>query len=153
MIKTPYLALITLLALSFIQTNAHAAKVYKWTDANGQVHFSQFPPGAQKQAESVDVKTTQGNAEAGREELNNLRDKLKQDIDARNKRKEDAEEQKKKNAVMAENCKRSKERLAMLKNGGRFYKMKEDGEREWYDEKQTLKSIQAAQADVDKYCK
>lgn len=153
MTKALPLILFALLTQLLMPHTVWAGKVYKWTDENGQTHFSQFPPEERQKAEAVNVKTTQGNADAGRQELNNLRDKLKQDIDARNKRKEEAEEQKKKDAVMAENCKRSKERLAMLKNGGRFYKMKEDGEREWYDEKKTLKAIEAAQADVDKYCK
>jgi len=153
MIKSPFFALLAVTAALLASATVNAAKVYKWTDANGQVHFSQFPPEQQKQAESVDIKTTRGDAEASRNELNALRSKLKEDIDSRNKRKEEAEEQKKKDAIMAENCKRSRERLAMLKNGGRFYKTKADGEREWYDEKQTQKEIAAAQADVKEYCK
>lgn len=147
-----FLLCLPLIAIMGIHT-AHANKVYKWTDASGQVHFSQFPPEQQKQAQEVDVKTTQGNADTGRNELNALRDQLKQDIDARNKRKAEAEEQKKEDEVMAENCKRSKERLAMLKQGGRFYKTDANGEREWFDEKQTQQETQAAQKDVSKYCK
>ena len=50
-------ALIGLLTLSL---GAYAAKVYKWTDANGQVHFSSSPPPDQ----TADEVRLRGNADA-----------------------------------------------------------------------------------------
>lgn len=45
------LLLLTLLAAASVQ----AAEVYKWTDANGVVHFSDSPPPADAKAEKVHV--------------------------------------------------------------------------------------------------
>ncbi len=131
-----------------------AAKVYKWTDANGQVHFSQFPPEEMgKPSETVNIKTTQGNTDSGAQELNALRDKLKQDIDARNQRKEEAEQKKQQEAADAENCKRAQQRLALLQQGGRFYGMDEKGEREYYDAARLASETKQAKAAVATYCK
>lgn len=148
--------LFLLCAALSLATPAHlwAAKVYKWTDASGQVHFSQFPPSdVSESRETVNVQTTQGNTNSGAQELNALRDKLKQDIDARNQRKEEAEQQKQQNAMDAENCERAQQRLALLQQGGRFYGMDAKGEREYYDAARTAAETKLAKEAVATYCK
>lgn len=44
------------LLLVVVSTSVHAGKVYKWTDENGQVQYSNFPP-AKVEAEKVRVPT------------------------------------------------------------------------------------------------
>lgn len=144
------------LALTFgllLSSHAFASKVYKWTDEAGNTHFSQFPPEQQKKAEQVNVKTTQGDTKAGKARLEKLRKQLAEDIDARNQRKVDAEEQKKKDEQMAQACSAIKSELALLKKGGRLYTMKEDGERDWYDEERRQQAIKKAEAQKKRFCK
>ena len=151
--KLSSLFLMATMAMAF-SISSQASKVFQWKDENGQIHYSQFPPAGQAEgATSVNVKTTQGNTEKAAEDLNKLRDKLKQDIDSRNQAKKDAAEQAEKDKELAQACEQAKSRLTGLKNSGRIYKVKEDGEREWYDEQKREQAIKTAQQDVDKYCK
>lgn len=136
-----------------LSSQAIAAKVYKWTDEAGNTHFSQFPPQQQKKVEHVNVKTTQGDTKAGKERLEKLRKQLAEDIDARHQRKADAEEQKKKDEQMAKACKSAKANLQLLTQGGRIYRMDENGERHYYDDEGLAKRTKEAQKDVNKYCK
>jgi hypothetical protein len=52
--KHPWIALLSLIALTFI--TVHADEVYRWVDAQGNVHYSQTPPpNAGTKAKLVDV--------------------------------------------------------------------------------------------------
>lgn len=55
----PVLVVLTLLASSYASTTL-AAKVYRWVDDNGQVHFgSQPPPEQRSQAEQYQIQVSQ----------------------------------------------------------------------------------------------
>ena len=51
------LTCLTLLLVSFVSGNAIAAEVYKWTDANGVVHYGDKPPEGQT-AQTINVRET-----------------------------------------------------------------------------------------------
>lgn len=144
--------LITLLFTLVILTSAHAGQVYKWTDENGQTHFSQFPP-EKTESENIAIDTPKAaNAKQANEQLQKMRQQLHEQVVDRTTESEEEKQTAAEAERMAENCKKAKQRLTDLKNNGRIYKTLENGEREWYDEKGRENLIKDAQKDVTKYC-
>jgi hypothetical protein len=143
---------ITLLSILFFVAATQAGQVYKWTDADGQTHFSQFPPD-QIQAENINVNTPPpSNSKQAGENLQKMRQQLKEQSVDRTTESEDEKQAAVEAERMAENCKKSKQRLLDLNSNGRIYKTLENGEREWYDVKGRENLIKDAQKDVTKYC-
>jgi len=143
---------ITLLFTLFFISTIQAGQVYKWTDANGQTHFSQFPP-EQAQSENIVVNTPPpSNSKKADEALQKMRQQLQEQAVDRTTESEEEKEAAAEAERMAENCKKAKQRLTDLKNNGRIFKTLENGEREWYDEKGRENLIKDATKDVTKYC-
>ena len=143
---------IPLLFTLFLLTSAHAGQVYKWTDENGQTHFSQFPP-AKAPAENIEVNTPKAaNSKQATEQLQKMRQQLQEQVVDRTTESAEEKQAAEEAQRMAENCKKAKQRLIDLKNNGRIYKTLENGDREWYDEKGRENLIKDAQKDVTKYC-
>lgn len=143
--------LITLLFTLFFITALQASQVYKWTDANGQTHFSQFPPD-QSSAQSININVPPPSSKQAGEDLQKMRQKLQEQAVDRTTESEEEKQAKEEALRMAENCKKAKQRLLDLQNNGRIYKTLENGEREWYDDKGRENLIKDAQKDVTKYC-
>ena len=128
------------------------AEIYKWTDENGQTHFSQFPP-AKAPAENIEVNAPKAaNSKQATEQLQKMRQQLQEQVVDRTTESAEEKQAAEEAQRMAENCKKAKQRLTDLKNNGRIYRTLENGEREWYDEKGRENLIKDAQKDVTKYC-
>ncbi len=133
---------------------SHAGQVYKWTDADGKTHFSQFPPTENSQAEQLNIEPTKASSNSnGSKNLQDMRQKLLESSVERNTTSEKDKEAEVEAERMAENCKRSQQHLRDLQNNGRVYKTLEDGERHWYDEKERDKLIGDAKKQADEFCK
>ena len=111
---------------------AHAA-IFKWTDENGKVHYSDKPPA--EEAEQLDVDT--GDAGTG-SSLTDTQRKLKQQklLDAFEKEREDkkaadgkAKEEKKQRMAW---CQRAKEELARYRSASHLYDYDDDGNKVVY---------------------
>jgi Skp family chaperone for outer membrane proteins len=152
-IKMKYLTLVFIMTLAVTPLTSQAGKVYKWVDESGNTQFSQFPPGGQKAAEHVTVKTQQsGSSSQSKEKLASMRQKLLESSVDRNTENEEEKENKEKEKIKAQNCENAKQRLRNLESNGRIYKILENGERHWYDVKGRAAIIKSAQKDVDKFC-
>lgn len=94
------LCLLALLLLA-ASTSAHAGKIYKWTDDNGQVHYSTFPP-AKAETEKLRVPSISESpnepSSTGKYKKSYKRDKYSRNAQERNKLRE---ERKKKQAAEA----------------------------------------------------
>jgi hypothetical protein len=130
-------------------SGAAAGQLYKWTDANGRVQYSDTKPTGAKAEPMRSVSPPADPAAAGA----NYSEKEQ----AFKKRRLEAAEQDQKVAQEAgdkarkeENCRRAKSALASLENGGRFYETDEKGERKYLEqdridsEKERLRSNLAA---------
>lgn len=128
-------------------------QVYKWVDEDGQIHFSQFPPNSDKQAEQVDVKVgTSASATEAKKRLQEQRENLLKDSIERGL----SEEEKMRAMAESENkerrCEQARQQLTTLQNGGRIFTSNEAGERQYIDEKQRQDMIKKTQARVDEAC-
>ncbi|HZV61536.1 MAG TPA: DUF4124 domain-containing protein [Methylophilaceae bacterium] len=156
------------LALMLFTANSNA-EIYKWKDKNGVVRYSDVPPPSNIPHQSIGKKTTKAppaqdaapapviegapqpapDAQQTPEEVSPDAEVQRQEAEAAKKKAEAAEaEQQQKQ----ENCATARANLANFQQGGRVYKMNEQGEREYLGDAELGKGLADAQAEVDKYC-
>ena len=145
------------------------ADLYKWKDKQGRINYTDTPPPADIKADNLKAKPAVPNTpavvakEVGKDGKENAKEGEKKDDskldDAAAKRQKIAEEQKKLDAEKAEdaklkeaNCKTAKQNMASLANGGRIYRTKNNGEREYMTDQDINNGRKSAQQEVNKYC-
>lgn len=128
-----------LIALLFAGTavTAQANKFYKWTDANGNVHYSQTKPKHQKKAKQLDIRAGKGSPVAKTTPEATKKAKGKQKNNPEKKQIEELQGKVKKqnDHMKAQRCKNLKTSLDNLLEGGRIYEM-QDGKRNYLSGKQ-----------------
>jgi Skp family chaperone for outer membrane proteins len=139
--------------LSAVLSTAASASVYRWVDADGQVHYSQFKPAGVTATEQNKPNTNQGpNPEEAKKRLEELRAKLQENINDREKAKKEQAEAKEDKERRKENCEKAKELVRNYEDNGRVYKTLENGERYWYTETERADLIKSSKDQVKKYC-
>ena len=145
-----------ILVLSVTASSLWAATVYKWVDAQGNVHYSQSPP-QQIGAKEMDIRVRSPILQEPPRHVDGTPDSPAEAKEVAKKKKAESAKQaevEKKNAeVRAKNCKTAKRRFATINQGGRLYEVDENGERQYWDDAQRQAKLASAQADVDKWCK
>lgn len=133
---------------------AHAhAELYKWTDAQGKVHYTDQPP-------TLDSQTIKGNS-AGQAETTS---KATQSLDAqeqayqkRRKEAEDARAKADKEAEQAriarENCDKARKNLDTVQNTPMVYTTNAAGKRVYMDDAARARALASSRENVSKYCK
>lgn len=156
------------LVLALASATSHA-EIYKWKDKNGVVRYSDIPPPSNVPHESLGKKANKTPAAVETPSASELEgapvpepgiqqvpeevapdaDLQRQEEEAARKRAEaaDAEQQQKQ-----ENCSTARANLANFQQGGRVYKMNEQGEREYLGDAELAEGLANAQSEVDKYC-
>lgn len=125
-----------------------SAEIYRWTDANGQVHFGQRPAAAG--AEKVEVKPQV----VERDQLTRERqERTSRFYDAR--REEQAQASvvtAERQAKRAEECRELRSRLASIPEGRSYYRAEADGQRSYYSDKQVDTARLQLQSRVAERC-
>ena len=129
---------------------AAAAQIYKWTDANGQVHFSQNPPasGAYKDVTpDLPPPTVTPHVDSLRKAAESY---AQQDADAQKQR----TAMLKAKADNAERCAKARERVRFLDEhpAHRLYKTGDDGQPARLTDEDYQQQVGDAQAAAAKYC-
>jgi hypothetical protein len=127
------------------------AQMYKWVDEDGVTQFTQSRPPNGTDAEIIEVKTKSASTAA----LKNLESQIKKADGLREKRLEDAEIKqidKENQAIMVENCRRSRARLAGYSVPNALM-MQPDGSRIRVDEDARQRELAEARENISKYCK
>lgn len=128
---------------------AHAG-IYKWTDDQGNVHYSQTKPSNQK-AESLRIKSHAPTDKSTYKRPSlNVKDKDNQaaDTDAQAEKSNEPSPQQK-----AEMCKRSRADLQILISQGQVRQKRQDGTVVYMTDEQKQKRIAAERKRIEKYCK
>ena len=125
-----------------------AAEIYRWTDANGQVHFGQRPAAAGAQQIEVKPQVVE-------------RDQLTREREERTNRFYEArrEEQAQASAVTADNqakraeeCRELRKKLASIPEGRSYYRTEANGERSYYSDDQLDTARQQLQSRMSERC-
>ncbi len=133
------------------------AQLYKWVDANGQVHYSDKPPPASaKREKTLNIRNVPAPAPPSEGGTATAKSAAEQDLEFR-KRKVEQEEEQKKAAAEAEtereNCARAQEKLRLYEEAGRVYRVDEQGERQYLSDEGRERGMAQAREEIAKYCK
>jgi len=145
-----------LLVWGVLAFSAHAhADLYKWTDAQGKVHYTDQPPTLNSQT----IKPSS----AGQAETTS---KAKQSLDARDqayqkrsKEAKDARDKAEKEAeqtrIARENCDKARKNLSTLQNAStpRIYTTNAAGQRVYMDDSARESALASSQESVTQFCK
>lgn len=132
---------------------APAEKIYKWTDADGNVHYGSEKP-ADAPAEKMQVDTGLTGANTGAEAL----DKLKQEADdeARRIKEEGIPAQPPVPALPAKEVKRrcaaAKQDLATIQSRGQLKERDQQGNVSFVSEEERQRRMQQAKKQIKEYC-
>jgi hypothetical protein len=130
-----------------------AEKIYKWTDAEGNVHYGSEKP-ADAPAEKMKVDTGLTGTNTGAEAL----DKLKQQVDdeAQRIKEEGIPEQPPVPALPMKEVKRrcaaARQDLATIKSRGQLRERDEQGNTRFVGEEERQRRIKQAQKQIKEYC-
>lgn len=114
-------------------SSSSIAKIYTWTDENGKVHFSDQPIADVK----VDVKAVTPTTNSNISNSAKKSTQWQQDYNEAKKAKAlTAQEEAKKTEKKKMLCNEIKRELATVNQGGRFYVMQPNGERDYQSDKQ-----------------
>jgi hypothetical protein len=133
------------------------AEVYKWTDEQGRVHFSDKPPTEDTAEYQLRTPASAGDASSP-ESLTDAERRARQkklsdslEADRRDMQRAEAKRQKNK-SIREHNCKLARQNLDATLRTNQIYDEDEHGNRVYYDEVRKQKFIQARRADVRKWC-
>jgi hypothetical protein len=138
------------------------ADLYKWTDDNGKVHYSdQPPPGDAKQSQTIkEVKSAVPAPNgAGAEPAATAKTPTEQEMEFRKRRLDaaEAEAKAKKEAEATEekkrNCERANAQVASLQRGGRITRPGPNGEQVYMSDEEIAKELGNARKVADGWCK
>jgi len=124
-----------------------AAEIYRWTDANGQVHFGQRPTAG---AEKLEVKPQVVERD---QQTREREERVSRFYDARR------DEQVKAQAAASERqskraaeCQQLRQKLAEIPEGYVYYRTDADGQRSYYSDEQVDTARQQLQNQVSDRC-
>jgi hypothetical protein len=143
----------SLLALcACLVTAAAPAEVYKWTDAEGRVHFGDRPP--QGEAETVPMPGRTGDAPvATPEERLEKQRRLLNAFEEERRQKRDAQAQaRQEKAERQRNCAEARDNLHSQETASAVYRLGPDGERVYLDEGEREQALARARAAVAQWC-
>lgn len=126
------------------------AEVYQWTDENGRTHFGDRPPQSQS-SKSVSVNTSEpvGTNRERQEKLNQFLDERRE---AREAKREERHQAKTEAAKQAKRCKKLSGYLKHQESVSRFYRIKENGEREFLNEEKAQDLRERNRARFEREC-
>ena len=145
---------LALILLGLSLSISASAAVWMWTDADGLVHYSDYPAVQHAVLLDIESKPTDRAEVAERRKQNIARERERQEGD-RLRREEAAEEnaQRKIDRELArENCTKAKERYNTYYNAPRLYKPTEDGGREFLSAEETDALRAKALTTISKWC-
>lgn len=136
-----------LLLIVMLLPTLACAQIYRWTDADGRVHFGQHPPAG---AEQVEVRPQV----VERDEQTRAREaRSERFFDARRQEQQAAREQANQAQVAREQeCQGLRRQLSRLQLGGRFFRNDAAGERVYYSDSEVEAARQRLAARIGQEC-
>ncbi len=144
--RTTALVLIATTAMaSFCAPASGAAKIYKWTDANGQVHFDSTPPPGQvtekvQIRKGVDAPVVTPTTPASKPNANSAKNTGKPTLSPAQR------------AELTTYCSGMRERIGILKQGGNVVEKNPDGSNLALDAAAIAEKVKADEGNVKTYC-
>jgi hypothetical protein len=142
--------LLCLLAASALVPRSHSQEVYKTTDANGHVVYSDRPSSSQAQKITVPVIPANANEAARLAKQQELEDA---DFAQRSRLEADAQAKKDAQAKQdADRCNAARNHYAVLRDVRRLFRVDADGNRAYYSDEQADAMRAAAKQAMEQAC-
>lgn len=125
--------------------------IYKWVDANGQVHFSSLPP-AGKKADRLDVRSSTPDP-AAPPAARTWQDQVQRASELRHQAQELERDQARKARAAEQDCLAARRSLDLLGRDRPVFRTNAQGEREYIDDDQRQAALQAARQKADSSCR
>lgn len=131
---------------------AAPAEVYKWTDAEGRVHFGDRPPQGGAETVQMSEKADNDPAATPEERLEKQR-RLLHAFEEERRQKRDAREQARRDkAERQRNCAEARDNLHSQETASAVYRLGPDGERVYLDDAEREQALARARAAVEQWC-
>ena len=144
-----------LFILSIIVIGGHSATqagIYKWTDANGKVHFSDQAP-ARQQAQEIDIDVRPAEIDPELEQYRQRNRALLKVWDTeRDQQQQQHAEEGRQLAQRRQRCAKVQRAYAASRRAGYLYVARKDGERDIYSDKQRTEYEQQLSDYLRKRC-
>jgi hypothetical protein len=146
--------LLALVTLSLTFAVATARDVYKWTDANGKVHYGDRTAAGGSTAEKMEIKAKAPQADSGSIEHDERTRRLLNQYQDEQAEADTAKAEKEKNeANRKHNCQVARDLLQKYRTAAYLYDKDKNGERVVLSDEQRAKAEADTQKEVDKWCK
>ncbi len=137
----------TLLLITLLLPTLASAQIYRWTDAEGRVHFGQRPAAG---AEQIEVRPQVVERDDQTREREARSERF---FDARRQEQQAAREQASQTrAAQKQECQSLRNRLSQLQLGGRFFRNDAAGERVYYSDSELEAARQHLAARISQVC-
>jgi len=142
----------TLILSVALASAATAAEIYKWTDEDGNVHYTDKP--IDQTSERLNIASSSTNNEAVRAETQARLDRQSEAAEAAANAPKgpSAEEQRADAKERADKCAMYQARLTKFTQSRRLYREDEDGERVYLDEADTQETRDKTEDQVREHC-
>ena len=148
------LALTCAVAAIALAATATANEIYRWTDAEGNVHYEDRPTGAPSE-ERVELTYRRTNNGAVSDRIQARLDRQAEKAEAKSaaaSREREAAEQAAAAEERAKTCERAQARLESYRQARRLYRTDANGERVYLDDAQRQEARQTAEEQVAEFC-
>lgn len=137
-----------------VSSNAIAENIYKWVDADGNVHYEDRPSGARSvERMEISYKRTDNNAVQQRVENRLESATAKRESQAATAAEEQSAEEKRAEATeRAAKCEEYRGKMQVMADSRRLYREDENGERVYLDDAGRADATKQAQGLIDEYC-
>jgi len=140
-------------ALLFAAPLVYAQGVYKWVDAQGQVHYGERPP-EEAAATEVTIKNSPPPAPLTQQDRTANTQRVLRAFEEERMQKQQNEAKAAEEAAQRQrNCAVARDRLQRYQSAGYLYELDKNGERRVLNDAQHTSEMRIAEAEVKKYCK
>ncbi len=134
----------------------YAAGIYKWTDADGTVHYGEQPPA--QGAKEVHIRpsgaATESQPASRQTDHKGQRDKMIQALEGdRRARQEKKQKQQEEQQKLKAQCAQAKDTLRQYRDAVSLYKLDSQGNRQTMPESAKRQETQRLEAEIKKWCK
>ena len=148
------LALTCAVAAMALAASAFASEIYKWTDAEGNVHYEDRPSGAPSE-ERLELTYRRTDSSAVSQRIQTRLDRQAEKAEAKSaaaSQEREAAEQAAAAEERASTCARAQARLESYRQARRLYRTDANGERVYLDDTQRQQARQKAEEQVAEFC-
>jgi hypothetical protein len=129
-----------------------AAEVYKWTDAEGRVHFGDRPPQSGADAVPLSRKAQSISAPTADERLDKQRRLLHAFEEERRQRRDAQAQAQQEKTTRQRNCVEARDDLRSQEVAGALYRLGADGQRIYLDAAERARALEETRAAVRHWC-